>query len=162
MDTRYCTWCGTQLPARSSYCTSCGRSPWGADTRADEPVMAYESDAYTTDYYSSGGTPGILLAGGILAILAGLLALGQGLLYVVVGTSLASFAPPSICLCGGVDIIFGIASIGGGVYAMQEKSFSLALVGAILGMLGFGFIIGFVFGLIAVILIAVSHGEFRY
>jgi len=96
-----------------------------------------------------------------LAIIGGILALGQGLLYVIVGSSVTGVAPPSLCFCGGLDIVFGAASIAGGAYAMQAKSFVLALVGAILGMLGLGLLVGFVFGLIATILIAVSRGEFQ-
>lgn len=96
-----------------------------------------------------------------MAILAGVLALGQGILWAGVSSAAAAYIPTgALCLCGGVDMIFGLASIAGGIMALKRTSFGLALLGAILGMLGFGFLIGALLGLIAVILIAVSRNDF--
>jgi hypothetical protein len=98
-----------------------------------------------------------------LAILAGVLALGQGVLYVSVDAAVSAYIPTGtgmLCLCGGLDIVFGLASLAGGIMALKRTSFGLALLGAILGMLGFGFLIGALLGLIAVILIAVSRQDF--
>ncbi len=120
-----------------------------------------DSDYYKTDYdyEPSKSASGAVIGGGILAILAGVLALGQGILYASV--SAAVYVPTgAVCLCGGIDILFGLASLAGGIMALKRTSFTLALLGAILGMLGFGFLIGALFGLIAVILIAVSRNDF--
>jgi hypothetical protein len=115
----------------------------------EEEIPSYEK--------ASGG----LTIGGILAILAGVLALGQGLLYVVFGGTFASYAPSGfLCLCGGLDVLFGLLSIGAGVSALQRKSFMLAVIGATCGMLGVGLLVGFLLGLIALILIATTKEEF--
>jgi hypothetical protein len=102
-----------------------------------------------------------LVIGGVLALLAGILALGQGLLYMVIGEAVSTYAPTGfLCLCGGIDVLFGILSIGAGIGALQRKHFALTLLGAICGMLGLGLLIGFLFGLIALILIAITKEEF--
>ena len=107
------------------------------------------------------GTSGALLAGGIFAILAGVLAFGQGLLYSALSSSFASLrGSGSLCLCSGLDVMFGAFSLVAGVCALRRTNFGLAVIGAVFGMLGIGLLIGGLFGLIAVILIAVSNKEF--
>lgn len=150
-----CAYCGADQESGLLRCPSCGKNPKGP----------WEDDS---DYLADGGpasrdsSSGSLLAGGVLAIIAGVLAFGQGLLYVVVGGAV-SYLPGagSLCLCGGLDILFGLGSIAGGVFAIQRKHFALALLGAVVGMLGIGLLIGFLLGLIALILIAVSRNEFE-
>ncbi len=95
-----------------------------------------------------------------MAILAGLFAIGQGLLYIAGATMIDVPGVGSLCFCGGVDFVFGIASTIGGALALKRSNFGIAMLGAVLGMLGVGFIIGFLFGLIAVILLATSHNDF--
>lgn len=94
-----------------------------------------------------------------MAILAGVLAIGQGLLYLA-GASLITLGSGFLCVCGGLDFLFGAASVMAGLYAIKRENFAAAIIGAILGMLGIGFLIGFVFGLLAVIFIAISQKEF--
>lgn len=107
------------------------------------------------------GPSGALIAGGVFAILAGVLALGQGLLYSSFSSAFAYVSGSnSLCLCGGLDVLFGAFSLVAGVFALKGKNFALALTGSVFGMLGIGFLIGFVFGLVAIILIAVSKNDF--
>ena len=100
-----------------------------------------------------------------MALLAGVLALGQGIIYAMANeiavTQGFTDVAGSLCMCSGLDILFGLASIVGGIFAIQRKYFALALIAAILGMLGLGFVIGALIGLIALILIAVSKAEFE-
>lgn len=150
-----CPHCGADHESSLSMCPSCGRRRW--EPWPDESSYYGVGEPDTTR-----GTSGSLLAGGILAILAGILSLGQGLLY-----SLSSSVLPYelgsgyLCLCGGLGILFGLGSIAGGIFAIGRKNFGLAVVGAVVGMLGFGLVIGFLLGLIALILIAISKSEFR-
>ena len=155
-----CAWCGREVNADAYVCPFCGKNPWGPwgrDGRSEQMYREYtEKETSSYEKASSG-----LTIGGILALLAGILALGQGILYVVVGETFASYAPSGLlCLCGGIDVLFGLLSIGAGIGALQRKHFALTLLGAICGMLGFGLLIGFVFGLIALILIAMTKEEF--
>ena len=158
-----CAWCGRQVNASTLYCPFCGKNPGGpwkggsreSDYLGDEAAQYEEASA-------SGGASGTLVLGGVMAILAGVLALGQGLIYAG-AASVVSYLPGSgsVCLCGGLDALFGIGSIVGGIVAIRQSSFGLALAGAIVGMLGLGFIVGALFGLIAIICIAVSRQEFE-
>lgn len=56
--------------------------------------------------------------------------------------------------CGVIVLILGVLAILGGIFAIQRKSFALALIGAI-------FTIPSILGLIGLILIAVSRDEFN-
>lgn len=51
-------------------------------------------------------------------------------------------------LCGASIILFGIVAIAGGISALMARHFSLALVGALLGMIGGG-IVNFFLGVLA-------------
>jgi hypothetical protein len=159
-DKRICAWCGKEVGEAVTVCPFCGR-----DLAAPAGTHRSAQDIYTEPYYPvthrSTGASGTLILGAIFALLAGVMALGQGLLYMVVGSAVGSYAPGGfICFCGGLDFVFGLASIAAGVFALQRKSFMLCVIGAVLGMLGLGLLIGFVFGLIALILIAISKEEF--
>jgi Double zinc ribbon len=154
---RYCRHCGGEVDIWDTECPQCHQDPSYVSPASVPDDYDYSQTDY--DYESSSSASGTLIGGAILAILAGVLALGQGILYATV--SAAVYIPSgSLCLCGGLDMIFGLASILGGLMALKRTSFTLALLGAILGMLGFGFIVGALFGLIAVILIAVSRNDF--
>jgi len=156
---RYCRHCGKEVDMWDTVCPHCHKDPSYVSPGSVSGDYDYSRSDY--DYEPSSGASGAVLGGGILAILAGVLALGQGILYAGVSSAAAAYIPTgALCLCGGVDMIFGLASIAGGIMALKRTSFGLALLGAILGMLGFGFLIGALLGLIAVILIAISRNDF--
>lgn len=149
----YCRNCGADYDSDMNECPACGKSL--------EEQLAHLTYSMDGSHSSTGATGG-LFAGGILALVAGVLALGQGLIYAA-GGSAFSYAPGSglLCLCGAIDILFGLGSMAGGYFAIKREKFTLALLGAVVGMLGMGFLIGFVLGLIALVLIATSKGEFN-
>lgn len=153
--TKKCNWCGTYNKTSANFCSYCGRDPYR--------VTPYEAGTSWEVPEESPKTSAPLI-GGILAILAGVLALGQGIIYSMasdIAYTAGYVGGGYLCACGGLDILFGLASVVGGIFAIQRKHFSLALIGGILGMLGLGLVVGFVVGLIAVILIAVSRVEFE-
>lgn len=160
-----CTWCGRDVNAETYICPYCGKNPWGPWGRNARDEALYQAQSEDINYigaYGSAHASGTLTAGGVLAIIAGVLALGQGLLYSIIGSTFTVLpGSGSLCLCGGVDALFGVLSILGGISALKRRSWALALFGAILGMLGFGLLIGALFGLIALILIAMSRNEFE-
>ncbi len=153
-----CAWCGTENRASARYCSYCGKNPVGGFPSTSS-VESYEEPFL----YERKESSGALVAGGVFAVLAGVLALGQGIIYMAAESIAASLYGPTgfLCFCGGLDIIFGLAAIGAGIFAFQRRHFGLAVVGALLGMLGLGLLIGFVFGLIALIIIAVSREHFE-
>ncbi|MBN1678611.1 MAG: zinc ribbon domain-containing protein [Candidatus Thermoplasmatota archaeon] len=156
-----CNWCGELNKWNANYCTNCGRDPHG------QPYLhAASRSGPSSSHYGYVGRrrkSGLPVAGGILAILAGVLALVQGLLYLVVESvvfDIGGVGTGSLCFCGGLDIVFGLASFASGILAIQRRNFWLSILGAVLGMLGLGFLIGALFGLLGLILIAVSREEF--
>lgn len=92
--TRKCAWCGKDVNASSYVCPFCGKNPYGPWGRDNQQESMYREQASQIDYGygmpSRPGPSGALIAGGIFAILAGVLALGQGLLYSSVSSSFAS------------------------------------------------------------------------
>jgi len=151
-DMMTCRACGSDYAPNLDRCPVCGKSKWDMDQGA-----SYGMDGGRSIGRASGG----LTAGGVLAMLAGVLALGQGLLYIA-GSSAISYLSGSgyLCMCGGIDVLFGLGSIVGGIFAVKREKFMLAVVGAVVGMLGLGLMIGFVLGLIALLLIATAKSEF--
>jgi len=100
--------------------------------------------------------------GGVLILIAGLIELGYGGLLVA-GGSAADTIPivggdigDILTVCGAIVIICGIVALLGGVFAIQRKRFGLAVLGGILGLLGW-----FIPGLIGLILVAISRKEFK-
>jgi len=156
-----CAWCGREVRAEAYVCPYCGKNPWGpwGRNRQDEEMYSQYVEEEIPSYEKASG---MLTLGGVLALLAGVLALGQGLVYVVVGQAIASYAPSGfLSCCGGLDVLFGILSIAAGIYAIQRKHFWLAIMGSVFGMLGLGLIVGFFLGLVGLVIIATSRQEFR-
>jgi len=110
------------------------------------------------------------IVGGILVIIAGLLAIGNGALYIVLSESDLGDIPgydmsmqdieEILNTCGAVMIVFGLIAIVGGVFGVTRKHFGLALVGSIFALISIGFVLGSVLGLVGLILIALSRSEF--
>jgi hypothetical protein len=150
-----CTGCWRTVYPTFRHCPYCGKRMGFPSDGASEASPDLESSyAMQSDV---GPEPGLVI-GGILAIIAGVLALAQGLLYGAV----YSLVPEGfLCMCSGLGVLFGLISIIGGIMAIQRKAFLIAFMGAILGMLGVGFLVGFVLGLFAVILIALSKEYFE-
>jgi uncharacterized membrane protein YuzA (DUF378 family) len=104
------------------------------------------------------------MIGGACAIVAGLLGIIQGIDFVAGGSVFIDFSSANSglqILLGLVEIVFGLLSIIGGLDARLQRMYRRSLIGAILGMVAFGFVIGALLGLVAVILIAFSQDEFE-
>jgi hypothetical protein len=94
---------------------------------------------------------GMPVAGGVLVLIGGILYLGAGGVAMA-GSSFVGLAGG--VLCGAVVLVLGILGILGGIFAIQRKSFAIALIGGI-------FTVPTILGLIGLILIAVSKDEFK-
>lgn len=128
-------------------CSSCGESPTAEPTEA----LAHPRTP----------TP---LVGGACAIVAGVLAVIQGISFFAgeaVFFTVTGDLTWVLLLGGIVEIAFGLASIIAGMNARRRQKYGTSLVGSVLGMVAFGFFIGGFLGLVAVILIALSHDEFK-
>lgn len=112
-------------------------------------------------------------AGGALILIAGILAIANGALYLILDVEYLGEIPTlpegftledleSIMrACGVMMIIFGVLAVPGGVFALQRKHFGLAVASGVVGMLGTGFSIGILLGFVGLILVAISRKEFR-
>lgn len=103
------------------------------------------------------------VVGGILIIIGSISAIAIGAMFIG-GISLLPFGLPGVTeaagICGIIGAIFlipGIIAFIGGIFAAQRKRYGFAITGGILAML-FG---GFIFGLIGLILVAISKNEFQ-
>jgi len=104
------------------------------------------------------------VAGGALTLVSGVLAIGFGAV-VAGGAGLygLGFIPglsDLLLVCGAIFIIFGLIAVLGGVMGVMRKMWGLALVGGIFGLLGVGFFLGSILGLVGLILTAISKKYF--
>ena len=157
--TRTCVSCGRVIDWHANVCPYCGHDyraalqPAPVVTKSSKPVVA-----------------------GVLIILAGLLAIGMGVIYLSLSAADledAGYTPVSqgdisveelqeiMGICGGLEFVFGAIAIIGGIFAIMRKYFYFALVGGVFGLIGLGFLIGSLLGLIGIILIALSKAEFE-
>jgi hypothetical protein len=154
--TRMCVTCGRTINFSANVCPYCGHD--------------YRMPVYGPAIRTHSSMP---LFAGIMVIIAGLAAIGMGFLYLTMGASDLDGSgvtlPPEVSLedvqdvlsvCGSLAILFGVIAIIGGVFTIQRKHFALAIIGALFGMAGVGFLLGALLALIALILIAVSKQEF--
>ena len=142
-------------------CLSCGIEIPGGGKNLCWSCIA-ESNIHTAKASQGEESHGLILAGGILLIVAGLIAIGQGLLYLAAGSMISTYdysTFPLTC-CAGLDLLFGCAAIGGGIFAVKQERFLLAIVGSVCALLSLGFLIGSLFGLLALIFIAVGKDSF--
>ena len=158
-EMRYCSRCGKEIRADSFTCQYCGERPWDATGSIRGQYDTTSDDFFRQEAMETQETSGPVI-GGVMAILAGTLAVGQGLLYIAGASVIDLGGSGFLCFCGSIDFLFGAVSVMGGIAALKREHFGTAVAGAVLGMLGIGLFIGFLFGLIAVIFIASSRNEF--
>lgn len=153
---RYCRHCQAEVGTRDTTCPNCHH----------DPAHVYSGSGNSGSFYPNGvykpprNWRADYLWGGTCAIIAGVLALGQGIGELSFGLDI--FSPwDHFSLFGMADVIFGLGSMIGGIVAIRRFNFAIAMYGAAMGTLGFGFVIGSAFGVIAVGLIAMSRGDFK-
>ncbi len=169
-DLPVCQWCKKPVSGYGRVCPHCQKdmitgvaAPWQASTASSYESPSYSSDSYySSDLVESRQSPAPTIAG-VLLILAGIVAMGQGVVYLVAEDIAASAGYGSIGIgcCGGMDLAFGVASLIGGVLAIQRNHFVLALLSCICAILSLAFLfVGPLLGLVAIVLLAVSKEEF--
>ncbi|MEM0344064.1 MAG: hypothetical protein QXU73_07470 [Thermoplasmata archaeon] len=149
---------GTPGASNTRNCVSCGRTiSWDAN------VCPYCGHDYRTQAVAPAKKESVMpLIGGILILIAGLIEIGYGAMLVVGGSAASSIPLVGgelggiFAICGAILVVLGIFALLGGVFAIQRKNFGLAVLGGVLGLLGW-----FIPALIGLILIAVSKDEFK-
>lgn len=105
-----------------------------------------------------------------LPVMAGVCVIGSGILAVINGLYSIIYTRLPIEFeqlrglvdtCSVIIMLLGVIAIIGGSFAISRKNFTVSLIGAIMGLMTFSFVVGAILGLVGVILIAVSHDEFE-
>lgn len=156
-----CKWCKTKVGPYVQVCPNCHRDMKTGEIVVRDAASVYENRGWEpveAQHESSGPT-----IGGILLLLAGFAALGQGLLFLFVqsiATQIGDVGASFGC-CGMYDLLLGLGALFGGVAALQRKSFVLVVLGSIAGMASLALlIVGPILGVIALLLFAGAKDEF--
>ena len=102
------------------------------------------------------------VVGGILILIGALVGIASGASLIWAGSMFLPLGDYGmdisgiLAVCGIIWIVLSLIGLLGGIFAMQRKHFGLAIVGGIFSLL-VGF---FIFGLIGLILVAISKDEF--
>jgi DNA-directed RNA polymerase subunit RPC12/RpoP len=147
-DRRFCPMCGREMGASDSVCGYC---------------RSMESYAASHEYRPRPSSSGTVTLGGVLILLSGVFAIGSGIFSLALSSAIGAAGYSGtgfLTCCSFIIVLFGIAAMVGGYFAITRSHFSFALVGGILGTLAGGFWIGLVLGLVGLVLIAVSRDEF--
>ena len=150
---RRCVSCGRSIAMDANVCQYCGH-----DFRAPSPQAGEKKKGV------------LALVGGILLLLAAIHGLYVGLSLAVLSDTVSDALPADIdiatdvledimTLCGGIIIVFALIAVLGAVMAIMRKSFGLAVIGSVFGILCMGGL--FILPLIALILIVVGRDEFN-
>jgi len=102
-----------------------------------------------------------MLLGGGMTLLAGILAIINGLRGLFTDSSLALGPADTFTRetsCGILVLIFGIIAVAGGISGIKRKYFALAVAGSVMGMMGGG-LYGFFLGLGALIIFGLSNQD---
>ena len=99
------------------------------------------------------------IIGGVLIILGALVELYVGYVMAIAGEAFSGITfgvSDILTVCGAIVLLLGIISLLGGIFAIMRKMYGLALLGGILSIPG-----GVIPGLVGLILVAMSHDEFK-
>jgi hypothetical protein len=175
---RACPNCGGKNATTALRCKDCGRefprSVLGRECpHCRAPISLYDSicphcHVRTDDLevhdeaLKSNGENGPVIAG-VLIILAGVIAIFQGLLYLVAESVYSQTYGDIVSLscCGFLDLLLGAGAVLGGYMAITRKGFALAVLGAVAAMIGMGFLIGALLGLIGLVLVLAYRTQFE-
>ncbi len=167
-----CPKCGTSNPDNIVYCRKCGsQMPFGG-SNANKDVLEQAPALSASEILKDVRPPRehreaspTLKVGAVSAMVAGVLAIVQGIISIAgiaAISSIVDFGDLAVygVLLGLGELVLGFLSFQGGVFALNAKNYSRALIGSVLGMVALGFVVGALLGLVAVILIALCRDEF--
>jgi hypothetical protein len=161
-STRNCVSCGRQIAWDANVCQYCGH-----DYRAQATATAAPKEKSL-----------LSLVGGILILIAGIMGLALGGIFIAVADAVSSgedslaewgidvagagdLLADILVACGAIIIVVAIIVIIGGFFGIQRKHWGLAIVGGVLGLFLIGpYLLATIFSLVGLILVAVSKKDF--
>jgi uncharacterized protein YqgC (DUF456 family) len=164
-----CPNCGSENPEYAFYCGKCATELKDASgkpyvkRRPSKPPPAQKEEPKIAELRKPVQTVNPAI-GGICVIIAGALAAVQGG-FLLLGEALATYVSGDVFLSAGFwgagFIAVGLAAILLGLRAVNRISYTGALIGAVLGIVGMGLYIGPFLALAGLLLIALSREEFE-
>jgi len=152
---RKCVSCGREIPMDANVCQYCGH-----DYRVQAgPAVPKEKSALS-------------LIGGILILIAGLMGLALGGIMIAIdvdqladyGVDVAGIGDmieDILTVCGAIFIVLGLIAVVGGFFGVMRKHWGIVILGGVLGLFVLGpYMLGSLFALIGLILVAVSKKDF--
>jgi FtsH-binding integral membrane protein len=140
-------------------CVNCGRAVCPACRTVVGGKTYCPACATGISSYARGNTTSKPVAGGILGIIAGVLGLLLGVILIA-GGSTTDYSWESVDWSaigiGIAAVVFGIMAIIGSSFAVARKNFTVATIGGVCAL-----VVLWPLGLPALILIAISRGEFQ-
>jgi hypothetical protein len=152
---RMCVSCGRAIAMDANVCQFCGH-----DFRAPAGPPPAKKTA-------------IPVIGGVLILLAGIMGLAMGGILLAIDVDdlgdygldvadVTDMVEDILTVCGIIAIVLSLIVVLGGFFGVMRKHWGLAIVGAVLGLFVIGpFMLGSLFSLIGLILIAISRKEFE-
>jgi len=115
------------------------------------------------------------LVGGILILIAGIMGLALGAIFIVAANSVDTLTDWGIdvagvgdilsdilTVCGAIVIILSLIVVLGGFFGVMRKHWGLAILGGVLGLFIIGpYFLASIFALIGLILVAVAKKDFN-
>lgn len=154
---RYCVGCGRALDWSAEICPYCGHDHRAAPP---SPIEAPKSRKP--------------LIAGLLMIGSAVLAVVMGIQYLIMDSSeiesILPTLPEGVTIedimdmlraCGVVVMIFGAIAVLGSVMAITRQKFGLAVAGSVFAILGYGYLVGSLLGIVALIILILSKDEFK-
>jgi hypothetical protein len=139
--TRNCVKCGRTIAWDANVCQFCGY-----DFRtANAPAAPKETVKP--------------IIGGVLVLIGGLIELYVGYVLAWTGEAFSGITfgvSDFLTVCGAIVLLLGIVAVLGGIFAIMRKFYGLAVLGGVLAVPGF-----VIPGLVGLILVAMSHDEFK-
>lgn len=168
-----CPSCGAPNIPKTVFCEACGKRisleipPLKAEPKDQpletlSPVPGLEMDESKSlmQKVRGFGKPfwaGVLLiVGGMLDIASGIVTFNTEVPSNDLGIDLSGYL---VC-CASLTMIFGAGAIFGGILSLRKEHFYFVLVGTIVGMLGLGFLLGFLLSFVAMIIVATSRDDY--
>ena len=171
---RNCVYCRRDIPSDANICPYCGydyrQAPGNVGYQASVSVSIppyYQGQSSAAVSASNASFP---MTGGVLALVGGILGILFGLIFMLFSDMMSWY--DYMGMFGGfqglmvtyglIGVIFGLLGVLGAVFAIRKQHWLFSIVGTICVMIsGFMAIVPLVFGIIALILIALSRSEFR-
>lgn len=174
-QTRSCVACGRQIQWDANVCPYCGHD-YRQQMQGTQPMMPMMPMAPPPKPQTA-----IPIVAGILLLVSGLIWIVEAILIILSVTSavswglswipvdfvgmfgaLAGIVTTIVIAFAAIGIIFAIIAIIGGIFATQRKHAGLAILGSIFCLFAIGpFGIASILALVALIMFAVSHEEFK-